>query len=52
MKYDIYLYYMSESGKICGLWWEKSEFVKFYDTMQESWYIDRCCTIKATPENI
>lgn len=52
MKYDIYLYEITDNGKICGLWWERSEFRKFWRDTAGRWFLDRDCRCAATPDNI
>lgn len=52
MKYNIYLFEIAENGKICGLWWDRKEFVKFLPNMLGRWFVDKNCKIPATSDNI
>lgn len=45
--YDLYLY----DGINRGLWWERTEFVRLFKYLGE-WFLDRECTVRATPANI
>lgn len=51
MKYDIFLYEL-RGGFTFGLWWSRKEFIEQYNRQLRPWYVDKECSIIATPNNI